>query len=153
MSLASLQESYTNTPSQRKAANARSIADIKYQLETDNNLTEKARKSLNDSIISLRKQLDNELKEIDKQQNASELATIRLTEDAKIALLEEGADKQRELLRVSYERQIQDLTNSLNIERDSLTEIQKIRDENMQAIANEWDKFIGYMKKVNKYKE
>ena len=35
----------------------------------------------------------------------------------------------------------------------SLTEIQKIRDENMQAIANEWDKFIGYMKKVNKYKE
>ena len=122
-------------------------------METDNNLTEKARKSLNDSIISLRKQLDNELKEIDKQQNASELATIRLTEDAKIALLEEGADKQRELLRVSYERQIQDLTNSLNIERDSLTEIQKIRDENMQAIANEWDKFIGYMKKVNKYKE
>ena len=35
----------------------------------------------------------------------------------------------------------------------SLTEIQKIRDENMQVIANEWDKFIGYMKKVNKYKE
>ena len=105
-------------------------------METDNNLTEKARKSLNDSIISLRKQLDNELKEIDKQQNASELAAIRLTEDAKIALLEEGADKQRELLRVSYERQIQDLTNSLNIERDSLTEIQK----------NEMESRLGYLR-------
>ena len=131
-----IKNSFDQQRSQRKAANARSIADIKYQLETDNNLTEKARKSLNDSIISLRKQLDNELKEIDKQQNASELATIRLTEDAKIALLEEGADKQRELLRVSYERQIQDLTNSLNIERDSLTEIQK----------NEMESRLGYLR-------
>ena len=131
-----IKNSFDQQRSQRKAANARSIADIKYQLETDNNLTEKARKSLNDSIISLRKQLDNELKEIDKQQNASELATIRLTEDAKIALLEEGADKQRELLRVSYERQIQDLTNSLNTERDSLTEIQK----------NEMESRLGYLR-------
>lgn len=131
-----IKNSFDQQRSQRKAANARSIADIKYQLETDNNLTEKARKSLNDSIISLRKQLDNELKEIDKQQNASELAAIRLTEDAKIALLEEGADKQRELLRVSYERQIQDLTNSLNIERDSLTEIQK----------NEMESRLGYLR-------
>ena len=80
--------------------------------------------------------MDNELKEIDKQQNASELAAIRLTEDAKIALLEEGADKQRELLRVSYERQIQDLTNSLNTERDSLTEIQK----------NEMESRLGYLR-------
>lgn len=131
-----IKNSFDQQRSQRKAANARSIADIKYQLETDNNLTEKARKSLNDSIISLRKQLDNELKEIDKQQNASELAAIRLTEDAKIALLEEGADKQRELLRVSYERQIQDLTNSLNTERDSLTEIQK----------NEMESRLGYLR-------
>lgn len=131
-----IKNSFDQQRSQRKAANARSIADIKYQLETDNNLTEKARKSLNDSIISLRKQLDNELKEIDKQQNASELAAIRLTEDAKIALLEEGADKQRELLRVSYERQIQDLTNSLNTERDSFTEIQK----------NEMESRLGYLR-------
>ena len=31
--------------------------------------------------------------------------------------------------------------------------IQKARDKNMQAIANEWGKFIRYMKKVNKYKK
>lgn len=30
-------------------------------------------------------------------------------------------------------------------------EIQEERDRNMQAIANEWDKFIRYLKKANKY--
>lgn len=131
-----IKNSFDQQRAQRKAANARSIADIKYQLQTDANLTIKARKALNDQIIMLREQLDNELKEIDKQQNASELAAIRLTEDAKIALMEEGADKQREQLKVSYERQIQDLTNSLNTERDSLTEIQK----------NEMEARLGYLR-------
>lgn len=131
-----IKNSFDQQRSQRKAANARSIADIKYQLQTDANLTIKARKALNDQIIMLREQLDNELKEIDKQQNASELAAIRLTEDAKIALMEEGADKQREQLKVSYERQIQDLTNSLNTERDSLTETQK----------NEMEARLGYLR-------
>ena len=131
-----IKNSFDQQRSQRKAANARSIADIKYQLQTDANLTIQARKALNDQIIMLREQLDNELKEIDKQQNASELAAIRLTEDAKIALMEEGADKQREQLKVSYERQIQDLTNSLNTERDSLTETQK----------NEMEARLGYLR-------
>lgn len=131
-----IKNSFDQQRSQRKAANARSIADIKYQLQTDANLTIKARKALNDQIIMLQEQLDNELKEIDKQQSASELAVIRLTEDAKIALMEEGADKQREQLRVSYERQIQDLTNSLNTERDSLTEMQK----------NEMEARLGYLR-------
>lgn len=131
-----IKNSFDQQRAQRKAANARSIADIKYQLQTDANLTIKARKALNDQIIMLREQLDNEVKEIDKQQNASELAAIRLTEDAKIALMEEGADKQREQLKVSYERQIQDLTNSLNTERDSLTETQK----------NEMEARLGYLR-------
>ncbi|MFR2069288.1 MAG: hypothetical protein ACLS4S_03490 [Bacteroides nordii] len=131
-----IKNSFDQQRSQRKAANARSIADIKYQLQTDANLTIKARKALNDQIIMLQEQLDNELKEIDKQQNASELAAIRLTEDAKIALMEESADKQREQLRVSYERQIQDLTNSLNTERESLTETQK----------NEMEARLGYLR-------
>ncbi len=131
-----IKNSFDQQRAQRKAANARTIADIKYQLETDSNLTIKARKALNSQIVALQEQLMVDMADIDKQQNASELAAIRLTEDAKIALMEEGADKQREQLKVSYERQIQDLTNSLNTERDSLTETQK----------NEMEARLGYLR-------
>ena len=131
-----IKNSFDQQRAQRKAANARAIADIKYQLETDSNLTIKARKALNSQIVALQEQLMVDMADISNQQRAAELTAIRLTEDAKIALMEEGADKQREQLKVSYERQIQDLTNSLNTERDSLTEIQK----------NEMEARLGYLR-------
>lgn len=131
-----IKNSFDQQRAQRKAANARAIADIKYQLETDSNLTIKARKALNSQIVALQEQLMVDMADISNQQRAAELTAIRLTEDAKIALMEEGADKQREQLKVSYERQIQDLTNSLNTERDSLTETQK----------NEMEARLGYLR-------
>lgn len=61
--------------------------------------------------------------DIANQQRAAELSAQRTTQDAQIALMAEGAEKQREQLRVEYERQIQDINTRLETER-GLTETQ-----------------------------
>lgn len=108
---------------QRQAANARAIADIQLQLRTEVNLTVKARKALNDQIVTLREQLAVDMVDIANKQRAAELAAERATQDARLALMAEGAEKQREQLQVEYTRQIQDITTRLETER-GLTEKQ-----------------------------
>lgn len=108
---------------QRQAANARAIADIQLQLRTEVNLTVKARKALNDQIVTLREQLAVDMVDIANKQRAAELAAERTTQDARLALMAEGAEKQREQLQVEYTRQIQDITTRLETER-GLTEKQ-----------------------------
>mgnify|MGYP006999052411 CR=1 FL=1 len=108
---------------QRQAANARAIADIQMQLRTEVNLTVKARKALNDQIVTLREQLAVDMVDIANKQRAAELAAERTTQDARLALMAEGAEKQREQLQVEYTRQIQDITTRLETER-GLTEKQ-----------------------------
>ena len=56
--------------------------------------------------------------DIANNQRAAELSAQRATQDAQIALMAEGAEKQREQLRVEYERQIQDINTRLETERD-----------------------------------
>lgn len=121
--IALIKNSFDQQRAQRQAANARAIADIQLQLRTEANLTTKARKALNDQITALRQQLANDMVDIANQQRAAELAAERTTQDAQIALMAEGAEKQREQLRVEYERQIQDITTRLETER-GLTEKQ-----------------------------
>lgn len=121
--IALIKNSFDQQRAQRQAANARAIADIQLQLRTEANLTIKARKALNDQITALRQQLANDMVDIANQQRAAELAAERTTQDAQIALMAEGAEKQREQLRVEYERQIQDITTRLETER-GLTEKQ-----------------------------
>ncbi|MCG4767932.1 hypothetical protein L0O88_02400 [Bacteroides nordii] len=131
-----IKNSFDQQRAQRKAANVRAIADIKYQLETDSNLTIKARKALNSQIVALQEQLMVDMADISNQQRAAELTAIRLTEDAKIALMEEGAEKQREQLRVEYERQIQDIATRLETER-GLTEKQVEELYNQQILLQQ----------------
>lgn len=121
--VALIKNSFDQQRAQRQAANARAIADIQLQLRTEANLTTKARKALNDQITALRQQLANDMVDIANQQRAAELAAERTTQDAQIALMAEGAEKQREQLRVEYERQIQDIITRLETER-GLTEKQ-----------------------------
>lgn len=121
--IALIKNSFDQQRAQRQAANARAIADIQLQLRTEANLTTKARKALNDQITALRQQLANDMVDIANQQRAAELAAERTTQDAQIALMAEGAEKQREQLRVEYERQIQDIITRLETER-GLTEKQ-----------------------------
>ena len=121
---------------QRQAANARAIADIQLQLRTETNLTLKARKALNDQIVLLREQLAVDMVDIANQQRAAELSAQRATQDAQIALMAEGAEKQREQLRVEYERQIQDINTRLETER-GLTETQVAELLNQQLLLQQ----------------
>lgn len=115
--IALIKNSFDRQRATRRAANARAIADIQLQLRTDANLTAKARAALNSQIVSLRQQLANDLVDIANQQRAAELSAERTTQDARLALMSEGAEKQREQLRVEYERQIQDINIRLETER------------------------------------
>ena len=134
--IALIKNSFDQQRAQRQAANARAIADIQLQLRTEANLTTKARKALNDQITALRQQLANDKVDIANQQRAAELAAQRTTQDAQIALMAEGAEKQREQLRVEYDRQIQDITTRLETER-GLTEAQTTELLNQQTLLQQ----------------
>lgn len=134
--IALIKNSFDQQRAQRQAANARAIADIQLQLRTETNLTVKARKALNDQIVLLREQLAVDMVDIANQQRAAELSAQRATQDAQIALMAEGAEKQREQLRVEYERQIQDINTWLETER-GLTETQVAELLNQQLLLQQ----------------
>lgn len=134
--IALIKNSFDQQRAQRQAANARAIADIQLQLRTETNLTVKARKALNDQIVLLREQLAVDMVDIANQQRAAELSAQRATQDAQIALMAEGAEKQREQLRVEYERQIQDINTRLETER-GLTETQVAELLNQQLLLQQ----------------
>ena len=134
--IALIKNTFDQQRAQRQAANARAIADIQLQLRTETNLTVKARKALNDQIVLLREQLAVDMVDIANQQRAAELSAQRATQDAQIALMEEGAEKQREQLRVEYERQIQDINTRLETER-GLTETQVAELLNQQLLLQQ----------------
>jgi hypothetical protein len=134
--IALIKNTFDQQRAQRQAANARAIADIQLQLRTETNLTVKARKALNDQIVLLREQLAVDMVDIANQQRAAELSAQRTTQDAQIALMAEGAEKQREQLRVEYERQIQDINTRLENER-GLTETQVAELLNQQLLLQQ----------------
>lgn len=134
--IALIKNTFDQQRAQRQAANARAIADIQLQLRTETNLTVKARKALNDQIVLLREQLAVDMIDIANQQRAAELSAQRATQDAQIALMAEGAEKQREQLRVEYERQIQYINTRLETER-GLTETQVAELLNQQLLLQQ----------------
>lgn len=134
--IALIKNSFDQQRAQRQAANARAIADIQLQLRMETNLTVKARKALNDQIVLLREQLAVDMVDIANNQRAAELSAQRATQDAQIALMAEGAEKQREQLRVEYERQIQDINTRLETER-GLTETQVAELLNQQLLLQQ----------------
>nr|DAH98946.1 MAG TPA: tail length tape measure protein [Caudoviricetes sp.] len=134
--IALIKNTFDQQRAQRQAANARAIVDIQLQLRTETNLTVKARKALNDQIVLLREQLAVDMIDIANQQRAAELSAQRATQDAQIALMAEGAEKQREQLRVEYERQIQDINTRLETER-GLTETQVAELLNQQLLLQQ----------------
>lgn len=133
--IALIKNTFDQQRAQRQAANVRAIADIQLQLRTETK-TVKARKALNDQIVLLREQLAVDMVNIANQQRAAELSAQRATQDAQIALMAEGAEKQREQLRVEYERQIQDINTRLETER-GLTETQVAELLNQQLLLQQ----------------
>ena len=116
--IALIKDSYTRERITQKLAAQRQIEDIETRLKTESNLTKKARKALNDQIKAIEIKLQRDLVDIQNKYSALNTAVMRETEDIQIALMAEGAEKQREQLRVSYQRQMNDITTALANERD-----------------------------------
>lgn len=121
--LALIRDSYTRESAILKANSQRQIDDIKTRLKTESNLTRKARQALNDQILAIQEKYNRDAEDLRNRYAAIDLAAQRETEDVRIALMADGAEKQRTELRVQYERRIEDLTTALATERD-LTEKQ-----------------------------
>ena len=121
--LALIRDSYKREANILRANAQRQIEDIKTRLKTEHNLTRKAREALNGQILLIQEKYNRDLEDLQNKYRAIDLATQRETEDLRIALMADGAEKQREELRVQYQRRIEDLTTALATERD-LTETQ-----------------------------
>ena len=138
--LALINNSFDRERAQRKAAAERQIADIKFQLANDSNLTTTQRKALNEQMVSLRSQLAKDLIAIDNAQAQAELQARRATEDATFALMAEGSEKRRTLLATQYSRELEDIDNRLATEK-GLTKAQATELYNQRiAIGEQYKK-------------
>lgn len=119
--LALIADSYKREMAILKENAERQIEDIKLRLRTESNLTRKARAELNEQMKLIMEKYYRDLQDLQNAYTARDLAARRETQDVEIALMAEGAEKQRVELRVSYERQYEDLANAIATQRN-LTE-------------------------------
>lgn len=95
----------------------RQVADLVYQLANEKNLTEKGRKAINSTILSLRKQAGVELKDLEIKLAGEYLNARRTTESLELATMEEGAAKRRAQTKAEFDKQIEDLQIRLQTEK------------------------------------
>lgn len=105
----------------QKASIARQIVDLKVRLQTESNLTVRARKAINQQIEDLQRQLVRNLEDISNEEYRANITAVRELEDTRLAARQETADKQRLALKMEYEREKQDLEYKLATDR-TLTE-------------------------------
>ena len=141
--IALIKDSYTRERITQKLAAQRQIEDIQTRLKTESNLTKKARKVLNDQIKAIEIKLQRDLLDIQNKYSALNTAVIRETEDIQIALMAEGAEKQREQLRVSYQRQMNDITTALANERDLTVKQREEMYKQYLLLADQYAKEMG----------
>ena len=121
-----------------KANIARQIVDLKVRLQTESNLTLAARKAMNEQIINLQKQLVLDLEDINNEERTANLSAIRELEDARLKGRQETAEKQRQVLKMEYDREIEDLEFRLTTERDLTdTEVTALT----QQLAARWAQY------------
>ena len=141
--IALIKDSYTRERITQKLTAQRQIEDIQTRLKTESNLTKKARKALNDQIKAIEIKLQRDLVDIQNKYSALNTAVLRETEDIQIALMAEGAEKQREQLRVSYQRQMNDITTALANERDLTVKQREEMYKQYLLLADQYAKEMG----------
>ena len=136
--LALLHDRFNREREMEKANIARQIVDLKVRLQTENNLTLAARKAINGQIINLQRQLVKNLEDINNREREANIAAIRDFEDARLNARQDTAEKQREVLRIEYERDIEDLEFRLATEEDlTITEIDSLT----QQLSARWARY------------
>ena len=144
--LALIRDSYKREQQQLEANAKRQIEDIKTRLRTESNLTKKARQSLNDQMKLINQKYYQDLEDLQNKYLAINLAAQRETEDLQIALMADGAEKQRMELQTTYKRRINDLQTTLATEKD-LTETQ--RDQILKQIELSGEQYRKELAKLN----
>lgn len=144
--LALIRDSYKREQQQLAENNKRQIEDIKTRLRTESNLTKKARQSLNDQMKLINQKYYQDLEDLQNKYLAINLAAQRETEDLQIALMADGAEKQRLELETTYKRRINDLQTALATEKD-LTETQ--RDQILKQIELSGEQYRKELAKLN----
>lgn len=94
------------------------IADIKQRLADEANLTTTARNALNKQILMLQQQQNRDLANLQNEYRVIDIQAARETEDLRIAVMAEGAEKQRAELLANYKRQYEDLEIELLTNKD-----------------------------------
>lgn len=125
----------------------RQIADLNTRLENEKNLTAKERENINALIVELEKTKSVELDKINAQERATNLAAQRETEQMRIALMDNGLQKERELLQANYNKETEDLRTKLQTDND-LTATQRAEINKQLLLMQE-----QYMKDVEKLNE
>lgn len=116
--LSLIRDSYKREQKQLELNAKRQVEDIKTRLRTESNLTKKARQALNDEMLAIAEKYNRDLVDLQNKYAAIDRAAMRETEDIQVALMAEGAEKQRKELELSYQRRIEDLNNAIATERD-----------------------------------
>lgn len=118
MRIEMIEDSYARERALIIANTNNQIADIKQRLTDEANLTTTARKALNKQILMLQQQQERDLANLQNEYMAIDIKAARETEDLRIAVMAEGAEKQRAELLANYKRQYEDLEIALRTNTD-----------------------------------
>lgn len=136
--IALLNNRFTKQRAAEKANIARQIVDLKVRLQTESNLTVKARQAINGQIVNLQKQLVRNLEDINSQEIQANRSAVRELEDVRLSAYQETANKQRQILKTEYDRDIEDLEFRLATERDlTAQEVEALT----QELTARWAKY------------
>lgn len=116
--MALIQNAYEREKAELKSQAQRRMQDLQKRLTTEKNLTRKARKAIVDEIKSINEKYYVDLHALQEKYIAKGVQAERESEDLRISLMEEGAEKQRLILYTTYKRQIEDLTTELRANKD-----------------------------------
>lgn len=99
----------------------RRTEDLRRQLAIDKTLTAKGRQAIRDTIISIERNTTTELVRLAADRARKLLDIERRVEDNILTAMPEGENKEREQLRVRFEREIEDIQRIMTDEYDRLT--------------------------------
>lgn len=116
--IALLDQNYETQRRRTQIQYDRQIEDLKIQLQTEEQLTTKSRAAIYAQIEDLQKLNRKEQDRITREQYQAELQLARQYNDSLIAVMKDGADKQRIQLETQYARDIEDIRYRLQYEEN-----------------------------------
>lgn len=141
--IALIADSYERERETVRINNARQIEDLRNRLKYETNLTATARKAIADNIKSLEKQLTVDLDQLAEDRQAKWLEIERQGADSRLRLIVSESERQREELRESYDRQIEDVHIRFRTEKDLTEDEGKRLTEVMLNLRKERDRELA----------